>query len=277
MNIDNCGADVAPFKVKEATPSLTLAKMSCDVSEPGDVLTIGGFGCPAGSAGPGESEFDLRIDENQRVLDRSGFLRGDSKSQIRGAMYGNLSPAARALSDAAFVATGSALLSQGGALALCPGNSGGPVFRQTGKHPVVMGVHSRMGLNQDAPNAKGIPVYSLQTRLNRGAPYFLGEFISEIVQTGEPATRVVGAKQVKIDAGASVAYLPVTVAPKAVRTIKVNIVPRVEGAVAVQVTHVQFPDGSGKKTAFRPVAGGWEAEEVLGSSGVFELGVTNQK
>lgn len=275
MNIDNWGADVALFKVKEATPSLPVARLSFDVLKPGDVITIGGFGCQEGSAQAGEAEFALRIDEKQKVLDRSGLLRSDSRSQIRSTLYAGLSAPAQALSDAAFVATGSALLLQTGTSAVCPGDSGGPVFRQTREQPVVVGVNSGTGLNQDEPNTQGIPVYSLHTRLNMGAPYFVGEFISEILQNGESATRVVAAKQLKIGSGASVVTLPVTVAPKDVQTIKVHMVPRAAIMVSAQVTRVQFRDGSGKEIAFRPVNGGWQANGVLRSTGDFELGMTS--
>ena len=165
-NIDNWGADVALFSVKEKTPQLAIAQIEFSKMPNGQQITIGGFGCQEGSLTDEGSEHEVRIDEQQRIIDRSALLKQGSK-ELQDTTYGRLSNEARLWADEAFLATGSALIAKTGSSALCPGDSGGPAFVKTSSGAKIIGINSGDGKNRNSCAGASQRISGIRNRRHR--------------------------------------------------------------------------------------------------------------
>ena len=269
-NIDNWGADVALFSVKEKTPQLAIAQVEFSKMPNGQQITIGGFGCQEGSLTDEGSENEIRIDEQQKIIDRSALLKQGSK-ELQDTTYGRLSNDARLWADEAFLATGSALIAKTGSSALCPGDSGGPAFVKTPSGAKIIGINSGMGLNDELANDKGIPAYSLHTRLNSGGLYAVGDWIQTIQTQAMAKTAILAQGQVNVSPESATAGIEVTVAPQSISTLQVRAVPLYQSSSTARVEEIIFRGSSGSEIKFTRTGDSWQAGQPLRERGLLQF------
>ena len=274
-NIDNWGSDVALFSVKEKTPQLAVAEVEFERLPTAQQVTIGGFGCQGGSLTDEGTEHEIRIDEQQKIIDRSALLKQGSK-EVQDTSYGRLSNEARKWSDEAFFATGSSVIAKTGQSALCPGDSGGPAFIKTETGAKIIGINSGMGLNDELANDKGIPAYSLHTRLNLGGIYGIGEWIKSLQAQKSAQTNIIAQGQISISAESNGAGIEISVPPQSISSVRVNTIPLLQNSPPAQLESMVFRGNKSGEIQFKNAGETWQAATPLRESGVMQLNFSTQ-
>jgi secreted trypsin-like serine protease len=151
--------DVAVLELEDEPKDLATAKVDRTPLAPGDLVRVTGFGCTTG----------VHVtDQNVAVA-------------LRTAEQNVVAPSA-AVHDGSFVTAADEPIYAGnyaftaGKAGLCPGDSGGPLYRAG----AVVGVNANYTLRPDDQDEVGIPVTNWHTRLDGNSRNHVGEWLSEL-------------------------------------------------------------------------------------------------
>lgn len=160
-------ADVAVVKTTEDLPDVKVAAIEDKPLARGDRVIVLGYGCEAGvQAGrPKLEERRLKFAETSIV---SPYRTAHRESPVKREGVASL-----AGSYAVTAGPGMVRAKAG----LCPGDSGGPVYRWRGSQLVVVGVNSGYTFLPD--DLTGMPVTNLHTRLDRESKHFVARWLRE--------------------------------------------------------------------------------------------------
>lgn len=159
--------DVAVIKVETDLDDVRVAQIEDKPLERGDRVIVLGYGCEAGVMGERP-----KLDERKLKFSETSIIPA-----TRTAHEG--SPVTR--EDVPKVA-GSYAITGGPGLVnaragLCPGDSGGPVYRWRGSKLVVVGVNSNYTFKAD--DTVGLPVTNFHTRLDGRSQHQVAKFLRE--------------------------------------------------------------------------------------------------
>lgn len=156
-------ADVAVLELEEEPQEVAVAAVDRAPLSPGDHVRLTGFGCTTGV----------------HVTD------GNVATQLRTADQDVVGPAA-AVHDGSFVTAADEPIYSGnyaltaGTAGLCPGDSGGPLYRLGAGAPTVVGVNANYTLLPDDKDEVGLPVTNWHTRLDGTSRNHVGDWLSQV-------------------------------------------------------------------------------------------------
>lgn len=155
--------DVAVIELEAEPKNLATAKVDREPLAPGDLVRVTGFGCTTGVYVSDNVAISLRTAE-QKVVDASA-----------------------AIHDGSFVTAADLPIFGGnyaltaGAAGLCPGDSGGPLYKVDAAGELrVAGVNANYTLRPDTEDDVGIPVTNWHTRLDGKSRNAVGQWLSEV-------------------------------------------------------------------------------------------------
>jgi hypothetical protein len=147
---------LAPGSTFDDIPS---AVVDIDPIPVGTKLVLNGYGCPAIQPGGGNGDHVLRFGTAKSVSIKTLGIGFDAERL--------------SLIDQNFVVTAGSGLREG-ATSVCPGDSGGPVYRSGTAKLTVAGINSWIaGISQAGPKA------SMMARLHEGSRHAVGEWLSQ--------------------------------------------------------------------------------------------------
>jgi hypothetical protein len=156
--------DLALIVVEDETPEIPEAEIDYQTVEEGDRLVLAGYGCTQGINSGGSDGL------------RYGFSRALGANALKhpGSLYAkHATTAARSN-----VITAGTVLDPN-APALCPGDSGGPLFRATGAKARIVGVAGDYTFKGRYESYGSIPVTNLHTRLDDNSLHEIGPWLRE--------------------------------------------------------------------------------------------------
>ncbi len=156
--------DAAIVKLEWAEPSVPFSPVDFEKVLPGDSLVLAGRGCTAGIGEPGTG---LRYNGTTAV-------HHDALKHA-GSLY---RPVADAASESNLVTPGYTLDKK--YPSICPGDSGGPVFKTTNGVRKLAGIHADYTFYGDY-EAGGISVTNLHTRVDDDSHYAVGRWIRDAI------------------------------------------------------------------------------------------------
>lgn len=159
--------DVAVVKTDQDLPDVRTAAIDEKPLARGDRVIVLGYGCEAGVLAGRP-----KLDERKLKFSETAII-----SPFRAAHAG--SPITR--DDVQTVASSYALTAGPGFVkaraGLCPGDSGGPVYRWRGSSLVVVGVNSTYTFKAD--DTVGMPVTNFHTRLDNQSKHFVARWLRD--------------------------------------------------------------------------------------------------
>lgn len=191
----NPSADVAIVVLtKESEPALAKIRTAAVDTKPvlsGDKVVVMGYGCETGIyAGFDYSQARLKV-QSTVAMDPAGAL-------APGRTPAPNAPAAHT-ADNYFFTPGAALGGDSGAASLCPGDSGGPVYRDDGTQRVIVGVNSYY--NFDPNDRVGVSLTNWHTRLDNDAAEGVGAWVQSLVHDDAPDGGADASVDAESDAG----------------------------------------------------------------------------
>jgi len=170
-------ADVALIVVQDELP-IPVTPVDLRPVEPGEAVVIAGYGCEQGIqvVEPGR-EPTLRFADTEALdaedaLHDGSFMSEPKLPNMDGNYLLTPGPGAAVLagdSEAEDFAAG-----------LCPGDSGGPLFRREGDELRVVGVNANYTLLPEASDPWGLPVTNWHTRIGESARHGIGAWLTEL-------------------------------------------------------------------------------------------------
>ena len=148
------GPDIAVFFINELTPNIPIATVDFAPVNPGDRVTITGYGCETG------------VGIGVTILNR--YKDNDSESRPLDDINTRL-PYKTWENEFAWNAMTPGLSQDPAAASICPGDSGGPLFRTIPglmDKGIVVGVNAYYGFH---PTNNGVSVFNFHTRLSTSA------------------------------------------------------------------------------------------------------------
>ena len=151
--------DVAVLELEEEPKNLAQAKVDRTPFVPGDLVRVTGFGCTTGvHVADTNVAVALRTAEQKVVEPGAAIHDGSFVEAADEPVY-----------------AGNYALTAGNA-GLCPGDSGGPLYRNGS----VVGVNANYTLRPDDQDEVGIPVTNWHTRLDGNSRNHVGDWLSEV-------------------------------------------------------------------------------------------------
>jgi len=147
--------DVAVLELADELANVPAAPVDPSPLAAGDRVTILGFGCKAGVLAPDSRPAASPEFAETRVVAATAAIHPGSP----------LTSADLGVVDGNYALTPGPGLSPGNA-GLCPGDSGGPLYRDTGEGLAVVGVNANYTFEPQDQDAKGLPVTNWHTRLD---------------------------------------------------------------------------------------------------------------
>lgn len=160
-------SDVAVLKLKEDLPDVKAARIDDVPLRRGDRVVVLGYGCEEGVMGtaPKLQDRKLKFSETSILAPQRVVHEG---SPLTAADVPTLS--------ASYVVTGGPGMVNAKS-GLCPGDSGGPVYRWRGAELVVVGVNSNYTFKSD--DTVGLPVTNLHTRLDAQSKHGVAKWLRD--------------------------------------------------------------------------------------------------
>jgi len=161
-------ADVALILLDEHPADIPIAPIDTAALAIGDSIVLAGYGCEQGLRKPDEREdttlalADSRVVDAAEVVHEGSFMGEADVDVMRGSYFVSLGPGADA--DAA---------------GLCPGDSGGPVYRRAGEKLTVVGVNANYTLGPEQDDPIGLPVTNWHTRLDANSRHDIAGWLAE--------------------------------------------------------------------------------------------------
>ncbi len=159
---------------QEAIADIPIATVDSNPVAPGDKLVVMGYGCEAGLY----SGFDY-AQSRLKIQSTVALSRDEAIAPGR---YPEPSPGVRIEDNYLF--TPGAKLDSADAASLCPGDSGGPVYRDDGTQRVIVGVNAYYNFQPNDPSY--VSLTNWHTRLDAQAGYGVGAWVQSIVANGAP-------------------------------------------------------------------------------------------
>ncbi len=183
-------ADVAiVLLTKESEPLLSnipTAHVDTKPVLPGDKVVVMGYGCETGLyTGFDYSQARLKVQSTVAMDPADALAPGRNPAPNPAAHTG----------ENYFFTPGVALGGDAATASLCPGDSGGPVYRDDGTQRVIVGVNSYY--NFDPNDRVGVSLTNWHTRLDLAATASVGDWVQSLVHDDAPPDAGVS------DAGAS--------------------------------------------------------------------------
>ncbi len=165
-------ADVALIVLETPLDGLTPVPVDFAALQPGDEVTLRGFGCESGLY-----EDDER--EQPTLAEADGWI-----VEARDAVH----PGSPIDEEHLPVVAGNYFMSAGpshprGGAGLCPGDSGGPVYASRDGALRVVGVNANYTFLPEAEDASGLPVTNWHTRLDFDARDAVGDLLASRLET----------------------------------------------------------------------------------------------
>ncbi|MFO0735862.1 MAG: trypsin-like serine protease [Labilithrix sp.] len=155
--------DVAVLELVEEPKELATANVDRSPLQPGDLVRVTGFGCTTGVHVTGENVAVALRTADQSVVPPSAALHdGSFVSATDEPVYAG---------NYAFTA---------GKAGLCPGDSGGPLYKSGPAGMSVVGVNANYTLLPDDRDEVGIPVTNWHTRLDGNSRNHVGDWLSQV-------------------------------------------------------------------------------------------------
>jgi secreted trypsin-like serine protease len=162
-------ADVSVIELATDLEDVPSAAVSSVALQPGDRVTVTGFGCTAGVLVPDtRDQSSLKyantrtVPADRAVHDGSVVLAGDV-AQVEG-IY-SLTPGPGAAKTKA---------------GLCPGDSGGALYAKLGDTLAVVGVNSNYTLGLEANDSVGLPITNWHTRLDETSRHGVAAWLRSV-------------------------------------------------------------------------------------------------
>lgn len=150
--------DVAVIELEEEPKNLATAKVDREPLAAGDLVRVTGFGCTTGVYVSDNVAVALRTAEQKVVAATAAIHDGSFVTAADLPVFGG---------NYALTA---------GAAGLCPGDSGGPLYR----NGAVVGVNANYTLRPDTEDQVGIPVTNWHTRLDGKSRNAVGQWLSDV-------------------------------------------------------------------------------------------------
>jgi secreted trypsin-like serine protease len=149
-------ADVAVIELGKDLDGVAIASVDTRRLRPGDPVVIVGFGCTKGvlvedqRASPSLAWAETKIVPPDRALHEGSAVKAADQPIFSGSYAMTAGPGAA-----------------GKGAGICPGDSGGPLYRRAaGGGVAIVGVNSNYTFKPEAGDAKGLPVTNWHTRLD---------------------------------------------------------------------------------------------------------------
>jgi hypothetical protein len=170
-------ADVAVIEVAptDAWNAIPIAPVARAAVATGDAVTLLGFGCEDGA----------RLDHARGPVALKSFVTavvGIAAAHHDGSF---LKPGDDASASADYFLTPGPALAQGGA-GLCPGDSGGPVYKALGDGVAIVGINSNYTFRPESVDPNGVPVTNWHTRLDDQSKFKVGAWLASLGVTTKP-------------------------------------------------------------------------------------------
>jgi hypothetical protein len=162
--------DVAVIVVKSEIVGIPTASVDLRPIELGDPVLITGVGCEAGLRGPSDPHTMRQKVQRTSTIDWSHL--GE---------YGRPKPTPQELDVLAakyFLTPGQSLDPK--EASLCPGDSGGPVYREDTAGPVIVGVNSFYSFPPEASDPNGISNTNWHARVDNGSEDKVGAWLADL-------------------------------------------------------------------------------------------------
>jgi secreted trypsin-like serine protease len=167
--------DVAVIELSEDLRDVSSARVDTTPLEPGDPVVVLGFGCTEGvavrdaRAQPSLAWARAEIVPASRAIHPGSFV-GESDRPVFDSLY-------------AITAGPGLLAARAG---LCPGDSGGPLYKSVDGELVVVGINANYTLMPEGDDTVGLPVTNWHTRLDAGSRHDVAGFLASIVGGAQP-------------------------------------------------------------------------------------------
>jgi hypothetical protein len=155
--------DVALIVVQEDTPAIPAARIDLSTVGVSDSLVIMGYGCENGVGNPTPDPAKLKL-EFVPALAATSMFHLDSFVDNGNVGY----------VTGSYVTTPGYAYSPTGA-SLCPGDSGGPLYRNDGQQNNIVGVNAYYTFSSEDP--QGVSRTNVQTRLDAASRYAIGTWL----------------------------------------------------------------------------------------------------
>lgn len=163
-------ADVAVVVFEHGLEGIPSAAIDSGQVQTGDRVTLVGFGCKNGvrvsrDGSSGALLFGAAaVVEGAAVIHPGSFVKEADIPRVSQTYFFTAGPG------------------RGGEHAgLCPGDSGGPVYRVSSEGPKVIGVNSNYTMKKGAEDELGLPITNWHTRIGEGTRHNVGAWIRDAI------------------------------------------------------------------------------------------------
>ncbi|MBX3191116.1 MAG: trypsin-like serine protease [Labilithrix sp.] len=167
-------ADVAVIELTRDLDGVPEAAIDPAPLAPGDAVVVLGFGCTEGVLAPdahGRSSVprslayaDTRVVDARRAIHEGSPVGADALPRVTGSYAMTPGPA----------------FGKGGSAGLCPGDSGGPLYRRAGGELLVAGINANYTLRPEAEDTVGLPVTNWHTRLDAKSRHGIASWLASV-------------------------------------------------------------------------------------------------
>jgi secreted trypsin-like serine protease len=161
-------ADVALIVLEQQPEGVAIAAVDTTSLVAGDAIVLAGYGCEQGfrqedaRKEPTLALADSSVAAASEVVHEGSFMTDDDVALMQSSYFVSLGPGAD--EDAA---------------GLCPGDSGGPVYRRAAEGLVVVGVNANYTVGPENDDPLGLPVTNWHTRLDADSQHGIAGWLAE--------------------------------------------------------------------------------------------------